>query len=54
MNLISMKLNVSDYLISRVLNRGYDWYNNPPKHGALGRKSPEQYLRENDLISGSY
>jgi putative transposase len=32
----------------------YDWYNNHRKHGALGRKSPENYLRENDLISGPY
>jgi len=34
--------------------RYYEWYKNHRKHGALGRKSPEQYRRENDLISGSY
>ena len=37
-----------------IFNRYYDWYNNHRKHGALGRKSPEQYLRENDLISRPY
>ena len=44
----------SIYHAQMIFNRYYDWYNNHRKHGALGRKSPEQYLRENDLISGPY
>jgi hypothetical protein len=37
-----------------IFNRYYEWYNNHRKHGALGRKSPEQYLRDNNLIYGPY
>ena len=44
----------SIYHAQMIFNRYYDWYNNHRKHGALGRKSPEQYLRENDLISRPY
>ena len=44
----------SIYHAQMIFNRHYEWYNNHRKHGELGRKSPEQYLRENDLISGPY
>jgi putative transposase len=44
----------SIYHAQMIFNRYYDWYNNHRKHGALGRKSPEQYLCEIDLISGPY
>lgn len=44
----------SIYHAQMIFNRYYDWYNNHRKHGALGRKPPKQYLRENDLISGYY
>ncbi len=44
----------SIYHAQMIFNRYYEWYNNHLKHGALGRKSPEQYLRDNDLISGPY
>ena len=37
-----------------IFNRYYDWYNIHRKYGAFGRKSPELYLRQNDLISGPY
>jgi len=44
----------SIYHAQMIFNRYYDWYNNHRKHGTLGRKSPEQYLREKNLISGPY
>ena len=44
----------SIYHAQMIFNRYYEWYNNHRKHGYLGRKSPEQYLRENGLISGPY
>jgi transposase InsO family protein len=44
----------SIYHAHMIFNRYYDWYNNHRKHGVLGRKSPEQYLSENDFISGPY
>ncbi len=42
----------SIYHAQMIFNRYYEWYNNHRKHGTLGRKSPELYLHENDLISG--
>jgi len=44
----------SIYHAQMIFNRYYEWYKNYRKHGALGRKSPEQYLRDNQLISGPY
>ena len=44
----------SIYLAKMILTRYYDWYNNYRKHGSLGRKYPELYLRENDHLSGPY
>jgi transposase InsO family protein len=44
----------SIYYAQKIFNRYYDWYNKHRKRGALGRKSPKQYLRENDQISGPY
>ena len=44
----------SVYHAQMIFSRYYEWYNNHRKHGALGRKSPEQYLREKNLISGPY
>ena len=44
----------SIYYAQMIFNRYYDCYNNHLTHGALGRKSPENYLRENGLISGPY
>ena len=44
----------SIYHAQMVFNRYYEWYNNHRKHGSLGRKSPEQYLRENNFISIPY
>jgi len=41
----------SIYHAQMVFNRYYEWYNNYRKHGSLGRKSPEQFLRENQIIS---
>jgi transposase InsO family protein len=42
------------YHAQMIFNRYYEWYNNHSKHGSLGRKSPEKYFRENNLISGPY
>lgn len=44
----------SIYHAQMIFNRYYDWYNNHRKHGSLGRKSPEQFIRENNNISGPY
>lgn len=44
----------SIYHAQLVFQRYYNWYNNHRKHGSLGRKSPEQFLREQALISGPY
>ena len=44
----------SIYHAQIIFNRYYEWYNNHRKHAALCRKSPEQHLRENHLISGPY
>jgi transposase InsO family protein len=44
----------SIYHAQMIFNRYYDWYNNNRKHGSLGRKSPEKFLRENELKSKSY
>jgi len=35
----------SIYHAQLIFNRYYDWYNNHRKHGSLGRKSPEQFLK---------
>lgn len=35
----------SIYHAQMIFNRYYDWYNDHRKHGSLGRKTPEQYLR---------
>lgn len=34
-----------------IFSRYYEWYNNHRKHGSLGRKSPEQYLKEYEAKS---
>ena len=44
----------SIYHAQMIFQRYYDWYNKERKHGSLGRKSPEQYLREKNYISGPY
>lgn len=44
----------SIYHAPMILNIYYDCYNNHRKHSSPGRNSPEQYLRENDHISGPY
>ena len=44
----------SIYHAQMIFNRYNNWYSNHRKHGALGRKSPEQYLRENELTSRAY
>lgn len=44
----------SVYHAQMIFHRYYEWYNKHRKHGSLGRKSPEQYLLLNDLISKSY
>lgn len=44
----------SIYHAQMIFNRYYEWYNNHRKHGSLGRKSPEQYLKENNFISIPY
>jgi putative transposase len=44
----------SVYHAQMIFQRYYDWYNHHRKHGALGRKSPEQFLREQALLSGPY
>lgn len=36
----------SIYHAQMIFSRYYEWYNNHRKHGSLGRKSPEQYLRD--------
>jgi len=36
----------SIYHAQMIFNRYYEWYNNHRKHGALGRKSPEQFLQQ--------
>ena len=35
----------SIYHAQMVIHRYYEWYNQHRKHGALGRKSPEQFLQ---------
>ncbi len=42
------------YHAQMINYRYYEWYNNHRKHGSLGRKSPEQYLSDNQRISGPY
>jgi putative transposase len=44
----------SIYHAQLIFNRYYEWYNNHRKHGSLGRKSPEQYLRQNNIKSIPY
>lgn len=44
----------SVYHAQLIFHRYYEWYNHHRKHGALGRKSPEQFLREKALISEPY
>ena len=44
----------SVYHAQMIFTRYNEWYNKHRKHGSLGRKSPDQYLRDNDLISGPY
>ena len=44
----------SVYHAQMIFHRYYDWYNQHRKHGSLGRKSPEQFLREHGYISGPY
>jgi putative transposase len=44
----------SVYHAQMIFQRYYEWYNKDRKHGALGRKSPEQYLSENNFISKPY
>jgi putative transposase len=44
----------SIYHAQMIFNRYHEWYINHRKHGTKGRKSPELYLRDNDLISGLY
>jgi len=44
----------SVYHAQMIFHRYYDWYNQHRKHGSLGRKSPEQFLREKGYISGPY
>jgi transposase InsO family protein len=44
----------SFYHAQMIFQRYYDWYNKERKHGLLGRKSPEQYLREKNYISDPY
>lgn len=41
----------SIYHAQMIFQRYYQWYNHHRKHGALGRKSPEQYLRQNDATA---
>ena len=36
----------SIYHAQMIFSRYYEWYNNHRKHGSLGRKSPEQFLKE--------
>jgi putative transposase len=42
------------YHAQMIFNRYYEWYNNTRKHGSLGRKSPEQFLKLHHQISGPY
>lgn len=44
----------SIYHAQMIFTRYYDWYNNHRKHGSLGRKSPEQFLKLNNQQSGPY
>lgn len=44
----------SVYHAQMIFHRYYDWYNQHRKHGSLGRKSPEQFLRAQGYISGPY
>jgi len=44
----------SIYHAQMIFDRYYNWNNNHRKHRSLGRKSYEQYLRENHYISGPY
>ena len=44
----------SIYHAQIIFNRYYEWYNNHHINLALARKSPEKYLRDNQLISGPY
>jgi transposase InsO family protein len=44
----------SIYHAQMIFQRYYEWYNTKRKHGALGRKSPEQYLQAYENISGPY
>lgn len=44
----------SVYHAQLILQRYYDWYNKHRKHGSLGKKSPERFLREQALTSGPY
>lgn len=44
----------SVYHAQLILQRYYDWYNNHQKHGSLGKKSPERFLREQAPTCGPY
>ena len=44
----------SIYHALMIFQRYYEWYNTKRKHGALWRKSPEQYLQAYENPSGPY